>query len=123
VVLGLVSKMFPGMNTRKMNQMMKKMGMSQTDIPATEVIIRTPDKELVFSDPQVALVNMMGQDTFQLTGAYEERSIDTTPDISDDDVKTVMEQCNCSEEKARAAIEEHKGDLAEAIMSLSEAQE
>ncbi len=112
--------MFPGMNPRKMQQLMRKMGMSQVEIPATEVIIRTPDKELVITEPQVAKVNMMGQDTIQITGNIHERELSVSVDISEDDVKTVMEQANVSEEKAREAIEKHKGDLAEAIMSLQE---
>jgi len=35
------------MNSRQMKQMMKKMGMQQTEIAAIEVIIKTPDGELV----------------------------------------------------------------------------
>jgi nascent polypeptide-associated complex subunit alpha len=112
--------MMPGMNPRKMAQMMKRMGVQQVDIPATEVIIKTPDSELVITDPQVAKVNMMGQETIQVVGEIHERELETTPEISQDDVKTVMEQANVSEEKAKAAIEEHNGDLAAAIMSLSE---
>ncbi len=112
--------MMPGMNPRKMAQMMKRMGIQQVEIPATEVIIKTPEAELVITDPQVSKVNMMGQETLQIVGNIHERPLSTEPDISEDDVKTVMEQANVSEEKARAAIEESKGDLAAAIMSLQE---
>lgn len=112
--------MIPGMNPRKMQQMMRKMGMSQVEIPATEVIIRTPEKELVISEPQVSKVNMMGQDTIQVMGQIHERELSSTPDISEEDVKTVVEQTGASEEDAKKAIEEHDGDLAEAIMSLSD---
>jgi nascent polypeptide-associated complex subunit alpha len=110
--------MMPGMNPRKMQQMMRRMGIQQTDIPATEVIIRTPDKELIITNPQVAKVNMMGQETLQIVGDIHERELSAEPDISEDDVKTVMEQANVSEDEARAAIQEHNGDLAAAIMSL-----
>ncbi|MFC1741237.1 nascent polypeptide-associated complex protein [Nanoarchaeota archaeon] len=112
--------MIPGMNPRKMAQAMKRMGIQQVDIPATEVIIKTPDKELVILDPQVAKVNMMGQETLQITGEIHEREISTEPDINEDDVKTVMEQTGVSEEKAKEAIQENKGDLAAAIMALQE---
>ena len=64
--------MFPGMNPRKMQQMMKKMGIQQQEIDAQEVIIKTKDKQLIFSQPQVSKVNMMGQDTFQIIGVPEE---------------------------------------------------
>jgi nascent polypeptide-associated complex subunit alpha len=112
--------MMPGMNPRKMNQMMKKMGISQTDIEATEVIIRTEDKEIIIANPQVSKVNMMGQMTYQVVGEAIERNLDTTPDINEDDVQTVMDQTGASEEDVRKAIEDADGDLAEAIMSLSE---
>ncbi|MCB9362404.1 nascent polypeptide-associated complex protein [Candidatus Woesearchaeota archaeon] len=112
--------MIPGMNPRQMNQMMKKMGIRQVEIDAIEVIIRCEDKEIVISNPQVSKVNMMGQETYQVVGEESERAIDSTPDISSDDVKTVMEQTGKSEVEARAAIVEAKGDLAEAIMKLSE---
>lgn len=110
--------MIPGMNPRKMQQMMKKMGIAQQELDATEVIIRTGDKELVFTSPQVSKVNMMGQMTFQIVGEHEERSIDSTPDINEDDVKTVMDQAEVDEKTARKAIEDANGDLAEAIMSF-----
>jgi len=110
--------MFPGMNPRQMQQAMKKMGIQQTEIEAKEVIIKTADKELVFTNPQVAKINMMGQATYQVIGEPEERALSTEPDISEDDIKTVMEQADVDKKTALAAIKKHKGDLAEAIMEL-----
>jgi nascent polypeptide-associated complex subunit alpha len=110
--------MIPGMNPRQMAQAMKRLGIQQVEIPATEVIIRTPDKELVISDPQVSKVNMMGQETIQVIGHIQEREISSEPEISDDDVNTVMEQTDCSKEDAYDAIKKSKGDLAAAILSL-----
>jgi len=112
--------MMPGMNPRMMKQAMKRMGVQQVEIEATEVIIRTPDKEMVIVDPQVSKVNMMGQETYQIVGEVHERALDTTPEINEDDVKTVMEQANVDEDTARKALEEAKGDLAAAIMALQE---
>jgi nascent polypeptide-associated complex subunit alpha len=110
--------MFPGMNPRKMQQVMKRMGIQQVEIPATEVIIRTADKELVISSPSVSKVNMMGQETFQVSGEAVEREISTAPEINEDDVRTVVEQSGAGEEEAKKALEESKGDIAEAILSL-----
>ena len=110
--------MIPGMNPRQMAQAMKRLGIQQVEIPATEVIIRTPDKELVISDPQVSKVNMMGQETIQVIGHIQEREISSEPEISDDDVNTVMEQTECSQDEAYDAIKKNKGDLAAAILSL-----
>lgn len=112
--------MMPGMNSRKMQQAMKKMGVSQVEIDAKQVIIRTEDKELVFNSPQVSKVNMMGQQTYQVVGEPVEQDIDRSAEISEDDVKTVMEQAGVSEEAARDAIIQADGDLASAIMSLSD---
>ena len=115
--------MFPGVNPRQVQQMMKKMGIQQQEIPAIEVIIRTADKEIIISNPSVQKVNMMGQENFQISGDIEEKTLSSTSgisDISDEDIKTVMEQTGTSEEKARKALEESGGDLAEAILKLKQ---
>lgn len=108
----------PGMNSRQMKQAMKRMGMQQEDMPATQVIIRTEDKEYVFDQPQVAKIDMMGQQTYQVIGEPQERALESAPDISDEDVQTVKEQAGVSEEEAKKAIEQADGDLAQAIMDL-----
>ena len=105
-----------GMNQRAMKQAMKKMGMQQQDIEATEVIIKTKDKELVFANPQVSKISVMGQETYQIVGEAQERVREV--EISADDVKTVAEQASVSEDEARKALTESKGDLAEAILKL-----
>jgi nascent polypeptide-associated complex subunit alpha len=112
--------MIPGMNPRKVQAMMKKMGIAQQEIEATEVIIKTPQKEILIQNPQVAKVNMMGQETFQIVGQIEERSLSSEPEINEDDIKTVMEQANCSEDQAKEAIQSAKGDLAQAILELKQ---
>ncbi len=115
--------MFPGINPRKMQQMMKQMGIQQVDIPATEVIIKTDDKEIIISNPSVAKVNMMGKDNYQISGEVSERELSTTPEISEEDIQTVMEQASVDEETAKKAVEEANGDLAEAIISLTNQSE
>lgn len=109
--------MIPGVNPRQMQQMMKRMGIQQVEIDATEVIIRCPDKDLIITDPQVSKVNMMGQETFQIVGKVHEQE-NQKVDISEEDIKTVVEQTGSSEDDAKGAIEECNGDLAEAIMKL-----
>ena len=115
--------MMPGMNPRKMAQMMKKMGVNQQEIDAEQVIIKCKDKEIIITNPQVAKVKMMGNESWQITGDVHEQSLSTTPDISKEDIQTVMDQCSCDEATAKAAIEKHDGDLAAAIMGLSEEKE
>ncbi|MEW5897027.1 MAG: nascent polypeptide-associated complex protein [Nanoarchaeota archaeon] len=110
--------MFPGMNPRKMQQMMKQLGIKQVEIPAKEVIIRTDDKEIIIANPSVSKVDMMGQETFQISGEVHEQDISAKPEISEEDVKTVAEQADVSEEEAEKALEEAGGDLARAILML-----
>lgn len=112
--------MIPGMNPRQMKQMMKQMGIQQQDIPAVRVEIYQEDKKIVIDNPEVAKVNMMGQQTWQVIGAAREEALDSSAEISDDDVTTVAEQANVSKDKARSAIEASNGDLADAIMKLQE---
>lgn len=109
-----------GLNPKDLEKAMRRMGIQQQDIDAVEVIIKTPTKQLVIKNPHVAKVNAMGQESFQVTGVVEERSIDTTPDINEEDVKTVMEQTNVSKEEAIKALKETKGDLAQAILNLNQ---
>ena len=111
-------KMFPGMNTRQMKQAMKRMGIAQQDVPANEVIIKSDDREIVISNPQVSKINMMGQETYQVTGDIEEREVDSAPEVSSEDIQTVIDQTGVSEAKAEEALKQTKGDLAEAILKL-----
>lgn len=108
----------PGVNPRMMKQAMKKMGMTQEDINATQVIIKTPEKNIIIDNPEVAKVTMMGNESFQISGEIREEGINSAPEINDDDIKTVVDQTGCTEEEVREAIESANGDLAEAIMSL-----
>ncbi len=108
------------MNPRMMKQAMKKMGIKQIEVPATEVIIKCPDKDIVITDPQVSKVNMMGQQTYQIVGQEHEREKQIEVTISEEDIKTVAEQAGVDQEKAKEALEQAKGDLAEAIMNLKQ---
>ena len=111
--------MFPGMNPRKMQQMMKQLGIKQEEIPAIEVIIRLEDRELIIPKPSVSKVDMMGQEPFQITGEVIERELPQAEEISPEDVKTVMEQTGASENRAKEALNRHNGDLAKTIIELS----
>lgn len=108
-----------GMNPRKMQQMMKQLGISMEQLEdVEEVIIRTAGKEIVFHDAEVTVMDARGMRTYQITGTPEEES--TGLQISDEDVNLVMEQTGASKEQAKAALESSGGDLAQAIISLSE---
>lgn len=111
--------MIPGMNPRQMQQMMKKMGIAQQEIDATQVIIRTPTKTIFIDNPSVSRVNAMGQVTFQVVGEEREEANVAALTINDDDVQTVVSQTSCTPEQAREAITKANGDLAAAILSIA----
>ena len=112
--------MFPGMNPKQMQQAMKQLGIKQEEIDAIEVIIRLEDKEIVINSPSVQKIKMQGQESFQISGDVSERSISSSPEITDEDIETIMAQTGCTKEEAAEAIEESDGDLAEAVLKLSE---
>ncbi|MBI4140595.1 nascent polypeptide-associated complex protein [Candidatus Woesearchaeota archaeon] len=109
-----------GLNPRDIEKAMKRMGIQQQDIDATEVVIKTPTKQLIIKNPHVAKVNAMGQESFQITGIVEEKITDSTPEITEDDIKTVMEQTNCDKKTAEETLQKNKGDLAQTIIELKE---
>jgi nascent polypeptide-associated complex subunit alpha len=115
--------MMPGIDPRMMKQAMKRMGIKQEEIEATEVIIRCPDKEIIVSPAAVQKINMMGEISFQVNGTITERNIMPEPEINEDDIQTVIDQANVTREAAMEAIEANEGDLAAAIMSLKKDEE
>lgn len=108
------------MNPKQMQKMMKQMGMKQEELDAVHAeIVLSDGRKLVFESPEVSKVDMMGQETYQLTGSAQEVGVDSMPDISDEDLETIIEQTGCSLDEAKTALIETNGDLAEAIMKLA----
>ena len=116
--------MIPGMNKKQMKQMerqMKKMGMKMEELEGVrEVIIRFDEKELVIDEPSVSLMSVMGQETYQIEGKAREVELDYEIEIPDEDIEMVANSAGVSADEARSALEECKGDLAEAIMKLNQ---
>ncbi len=107
-----------GMDPRKMQALMQQMGIKSQEIPATSVVIETDSQKLIVENPQVVKISMQGQDSFQISG-----SVRIEEKTSADDVKMVMEQAGCSEDEAKAALEKSGGDIAQAIVLLTEGKE
>ena len=103
-------------NPRQLEKMAKRMGIQSAQIDAEEVVIKTPDREIVIHNPSVAKVNMMGQETFQISGEVEERG---KSGFSDEDVEMVAEKAGVSQDEAREALQRF-GGIAEAILGLKE---
>jgi len=106
--------MIPGVNPKQMQQMMRKLGVKQEGIDASEVIIKCKDKQIRVINPVVNKVTMTGEESLHITGKFIEENLDS---FSQGDINTVMGQTDCTEEEAKEALEE-TGDLAEAILKL-----
>ena len=102
---------------KRMRKLMKQAGVKMTEIEAEEVIIRTPDEEYVFENPDVAVVAAAGQKMFQLSGHYTTRR--RQKEIAEEDIKLVMEQAKCTREEAENALKVSDGDIAAAILQLT----
>ncbi len=50
--------------------------------------------------------------------SFEEQELEV-PIFSEDDIMLVCQQANCDEEKAKDALAETKGDIAQAILRLT----
>jgi nascent polypeptide-associated complex subunit alpha len=105
--------MLPGMDPKKMEQMLKKLGMKMDNIQASKVIIKTDSGDITIDEPQVVKTSMKGQVVFQVSGNVNEQT------FSDEDVKLVMEQSGEKDkEKIKQTLQETNGDIVEAIMKL-----
>ncbi|GAB7013131.1 nascent polypeptide-associated complex protein [Halolamina salina] len=122
-----------GLNPRKMQQMMKQMGIDVEELDAEEVIIRTGDEELYFDGAQVTKMDAQGQETYQIVGepnvretgagdaeAIESGEEESTDDggIPDADVEIVAQRAGVTESTAREVLAENDGDLAAAVDQL-----
>lgn len=107
-------KMLGGLNPKKMQAMMKQMGMSQDEINASKITIeKTDGSNIIINNPSVMKIKIQGQESFQISGDVSEGI-----GISEEDIKTVTEKTGKSKDEAKAALEK-TGDLAEAILELS----
>lgn len=115
--------MFPGLNPKKMQAMMKQMGIAQSEIDANRVIIEKDDGNIIINNPSVIKINMQGQVNFQISGDIEEQELSEESEIEEsnikDDVMLICEKTGCTEEQAEKVLKACKGDVTEAILELS----
>jgi len=114
-------------NPREMKKMMKKLGIDVEELSdVLSVTIELKDKELVIKNPQVTVMKFQGQKIYQVVGTAEEvltkeAVIEEKPSrYTEEDVRFVMEQTGVSRERALEALERSGGDIAQAILLLSE---
>jgi nascent polypeptide-associated complex subunit alpha len=110
------------MNPREARRMMQRMGMNMGAMPEVEqVIFKTSTKEIIVENPEVTVMEVQGQKIFQVMGErITEKTVEKAAKIPEEDVQLVATQANVSADQARAALEQTKGDLAQAILLLSQ---
>mgnify|MGYP006287070575 CR=1 FL=1 len=120
-----------GFDPQKMQQMMDQFGIDIDELDAQEVIIRTPDEDLVFTDAEVQRMDAQGQETYQVIGTPESRDPGESTAVEsgdsgggggaaipDADVEIVANRAGVSEDDARDALEAEDGNLAAAVERL-----
>lgn len=116
--------MFGGVDPKKIQAMMKQMGIAQEEIDAKRVIIEKANGEgrIIIENPHVMNVKMQGQQNFQISGdIIEEKSQEeeTEEQKLESDLKAIMEQTGVDKEIAKNELKKNNGDIAETIISLS----
>ena len=121
-----------GLDPSKMQQMMKQMGIDIEEIDAEEVVIRTAEEELVFTDADVQRMDAQGQQTYNVVGQPESRergspsAIESESNGGDEDeegipqadVQMVAEKAGVSGARAREALEAVDGRPVDALNRL-----
>jgi nascent polypeptide-associated complex subunit alpha len=100
--------------------MLDRMGLEMKDIGnVEEVVIKTDNKELYLLKPQV--IEMKGKDStiFQVVATDIEEKQREIPTFNDEDITLVIQQSNTTREKAIQALTDARGDIAQAILSLT----
>ncbi|MDD5098632.1 MAG: nascent polypeptide-associated complex protein [Candidatus Pacebacteria bacterium] len=105
-----------GLDPKKMQAMMKQLGIKQEEIEAKRVVIEKEDGgKIIIEEPSVAKIVMQGQESWQISGKVKEEE----EGIREEDVELVMGKTGKSKKEVMDALEEASGDIAEAIVKLS----
>lgn len=116
--------MIPGFNQKKMQAVMKQLGMKSEEIDAERVIIEKSDNsKIIIENPSITKINMQGKENFQISGDVKEE--EETEDAENDgdleqDIQTIMEKTGKDKESVALCLEKNQGDIAKTIIELSE---
>ena len=112
--------MIPGLNMdpRQMKMLARQFGVNlkTEEIPAKRVIFDLGDRKMVIENPSVTAMEIQGQKTYTVTGTINEDAGET--EIPKEDIEMVSGQTGKSKKEAEKALNESKGDIAEAIAKL-----
>ena len=110
--------MLPSLNPKKMQAMMKQLGINQEEINAERVVIEKQNSRIIIENPSIQKIKMQGQENWQISGEAREENLEEK--ISAEDIKMVSEKTGKTESEAKKVLDDCNGDIAEAIMKLSE---
>jgi len=101
---------------------MKKAGIELLDTPEIEYIefIYKDGRRTRIHNPMVSKMKVGDQITYQIIGEEEEVEEELEVELSEEDIKIVMEQAGVDRELAIKALQLTNGDIAQAIIILKE---
>jgi len=113
--------MMPNMDPRALKSLMSKMGIKSSEVNADSVTIACSDRDILIRNPQVTRIEAQGMVSFQISGDIEEKEKSVNVEITDEDIRMVMEKAGIDDrDKAERALKDTNGDIAEAIMRIKE---
>ena len=108
-----------GMNPRQMKKLMRQLGIKMEELDGVkEVVLRLEGREIVLKNPVVTVMVVQGEKTYQIVPGSEE--VREVLQIPEEDIQLVMEQAGVDRETALRTLKETKGDIAEAILKLTD---
>ena len=107
------------MNPKNMEKMLKRLGMQVKELPVEEVILKFWTYQVKIKNPEVAVMNVMGKNVYQVAG--EEKKEPLAP--SEEDIKLVMEKTGKDRETVLEKLKQLNNDLAKAIIELKKESE
>jgi nascent polypeptide-associated complex subunit alpha len=111
--------MFKG--NRQFRRMFDRMGLNMNQLEdVEEVIIKTINKDIIIKKPTVAEIRSQESIIYQVIGNEIEEVQKEVKKFNEEDIMLVAQQAGVSREKAERALEEAEGDLAKAILLLTQ---
>jgi len=114
------------LSPRELRRLMKRFGVNVEEVKGVKSVTLTfEDKEVVIREPQIIVMNVQGQKIYQIVATSEEviegtKEIAEKVSFSEDDINFVIEQTGVSRDEAIKALREAGGDIAKAILLLTE---
>ncbi|MEZ0290270.1 MAG: nascent polypeptide-associated complex protein [Sulfolobales archaeon] len=114
--------------TRDLERQLKRLGVKISSVDNVKsVIIETEDKEIILNTPQIMVMEFRGQKIYQIVAERENiidlRSEREKKEISEEDIRFIMEQTGLDRDRARELLERAEGDIAKALILYQEKRE